>query len=209
MDNDQIVPVKHGVLSGTSAVVGAAAGGYFTGFGKWFGRALIAGAVIGAAIAFAVGIAPIVAAAGALIASGGAATTATIAGVTGVAVNLSSLGASVMGLFGSMATWGAVGLIPGAILGIGTGAVGAVVNPFFAGAHAAEKVKLERSSYDVMQAQVSALQAQAAIANAPANDNKYNLPACGSRFNEAGSTINASSVQLDSTLGQGAALAKA
>ncbi len=87
---------------------------------------------------------------------------------------------------------GALGLIALGIAGIGatlfSAGAGSVIGAAKGTYNGVNRVRQEQGAANVMQAQVAAYQAQAIAA---ANDNKYNFPAQGSQFNEAGSTVNA------------------
>lgn len=159
MSNQTINPINHGIISGTGqTVAGAVGGGVKTGFKTWGTTTLYTGLAIGAAAAV-------------IAFTGGA----------------GALGFGTLGTLGNaltnFAVWGALGTGFGAVV---TGPFASVFGGIFGaakgGAQAAERVREEKGAANMMQAQLSAYQAQALAAQASptmvyapsaANNTKY------------------------------------
>ena len=166
-DTNNVAPVNHGVLSTTGTVAIGTAGGAIKSTLKVALWCIGIGVVVG--VLAATGVLPI-----ASMASGGVASAfwGTMLKVVAGTVVGGGLGAVV-----------AAGLAPfAATFGAGKGAL-----------NASHRVSQEKGAANVLQAQVSAYQAQAQAA--AANDNKYNFPAQGSPMNPAMASIQADSAQ--------------
>jgi hypothetical protein len=91
-----------------------------------------------------------------------------------------------------------LGIVGGGILGLFTsgfaGVIGSAIGGVKGASRSVQRVNAEQGAANVLQAQVAAYQAQA-MAQAPANDNKYNFPAQGSAMNPAMASIQADSAQ--------------
>lgn len=167
MDNMNVAPINHGVVSATGTVAAGTAGGFIKGGLKTMAWFILVGGVVGALAM--TGILPL----GGLFVGSAAA---------GGAI------ASTLGFLGNAALGTVLGGAVASLIAIPFGGISAALGALKGGSHAYQQVKLEQGAANVMQAQVAAYQAQAIAAS---NDNKYNLPAQGTRFNQADTNISA------------------
>lgn len=178
-DVGYVAPVDHGVLSSAGSVTTGFLGGAAKAFGKtmmWVvGGAALIGFLWGGGF---------FAAAGSLLAG----STAASSGVLATALSNISVG------------WGLVSGIAG---GLFVGAPIGAVTSAFTGAYGAGKGALDaknRVSMEKGQARAMEMQLEAYRSMAAANDNKYNLPAQGTRMNPAMAQIDAASADRSGTL---------
>ena len=176
MSNENINPIHHSTLGGvTQTAAGAAGGALKSGLSGYLKTTLATGLVVGAVAA-------------------------TIA-LTG---GLGALGWGAAGTLGNAAmNFTVFGLVGGVVGAFTTGPVGGAIGSWFGGFHgganAAERVRNEKGAANVLDAQVSAYQAQAVAAQqattiyAPSAANNNSFPA--STMNQAGSKIQADSAQ--------------
>lgn len=167
MDNMNVAPINHGVVSATGTVAAGTAGGFVKSGLKTMAWFIGIGAVVGALAM--TGLLPL----GAIFTGS--------AGAGGAI-------ASTLGFLGNAALGGLLGGTVASLVSIPFGGIGAAFGALKGGSHAYRQVKLEQGAANAMQAQVAVYQAQAIAAS---NDNKYNFPAQGTQFNQAGSTVNA------------------
>jgi hypothetical protein len=166
MEQQNVAPVNHGVLSATGNVALGTVGGGIKYMAKTVLWCVGIGAVIG--VLAATGVLPLA-----------AVTTGTVAGTFWSTIGNVVLGGSIGGLVGAAAST-LVAPIAG-LVGAGKGAV-----------HSTNRVSQEKGAAKAIEAQVAVYQAQAqAEAMAASNDNKYQFPPQGSPMNQAGSTVNA------------------
>ena len=152
MQNETIMPVRHGLISGTAVTTAEAAKGGFGGFLKG-GLIGIGGSLIGGPIIGAVGLGLVGLVGGAIIGLipgialvGAALTGATYLGVTGA-------------VLGGVA--GIVGVVPGAIYGSG---FGGLFGLFQGASKGVNKVGQERGAATMVNAELEAYKAQAMAA---------------------------------------------
>lgn len=198
MQNEMPNPVNHGVLSTTGTVAAEAGAGGLKGM---LGGAVAIPAFIGAGAgiwALYSGVTTVLAAAAAVPAGavGAAAAAATAGAIT----------TGILGAIGTAALWTlgttAVVAIGGTFLGIipAIAGLGAIFGLAKGASNGASRVSQEQGAANQMSAQISAMQAQAAMAmSAPVPENKYNLPPRTSSLNAGGTTI--SDVQYDGRVG--------
>lgn len=191
MQNETISPINHGVISGAGQTAAGALGGAVRTGTSTYLKTALASTVIGAGLFVVIGLTGGV---GALAAGGSA-----FSGILG-----NALGGSLVG-----------GLLGGLVIGPFAGSLGGIFGAAKGGSDAAQRVREEKGAANMMQAQLSAMQAQA-LANqaspitisAPEayNDNKY---ASASTLKLAPTTIQqGADAQLDGMV-HGAALQRA
>jgi hypothetical protein len=167
MEQQNIAPVDHGVLSATGSVVGGTVGGALSSVGKTalytIGGFMLFGLLVGT-------------------------------GAVGGALALFGTGAgSVLSTVGYTLGFGAIGAAASVVFAPLAGLIGGSKGA----EHAIGRVSAEKGASNVVQAQLEAYRAQAqAETLAASNDNnRYNFPPQGSALNPAGAVVN--SMQAD------------
>ncbi len=172
-DDQYVTPVKHTSMSAFGTTAAGTAGGAIKGG-------------LGAAGAWVLGATII----------GGLAAAALFTVLFGGPASLAFLAPVVHAVFSPLGLTVAAGAVGGAVLGLGSswlpGGLGAIFGGFSGGAKAAGRVSQENAAAQQAEAQIAAAQMQYAAA-APAAQVNVGYPAQGSRFNEAGSSIQADS----------------
>ncbi len=185
MQNDNINPIHHGAFSKATGTVTGAAGGAIGTAGKAVGSTLLFSTLAGAGIAVAIGLT------GGL-AAGGFLTTMLFNAVIG------SLSGAVVGMVASPVV----------------GGIGAWVGAVKGGSNAATRIRNEQGAANMVDAQLSAYQAQAYAASAApttvyapsAANNNYPT---ASTMNQAGTKVQAdSAMDLGTINGQQLAAAR-
>lgn len=167
MEQQNVAPVNHGVLSSTGTVALGTVGGGIKSMAKTVLWCVGIGAVIG--VLAATGILPF------------------------AAVTTGSLAAGFWSTVGNVVLGSVIGGGAGALLSTVAAPVAGLIGAGKGAMRSTNRVSQEKGAAKAIEAQVAVYQAQAqAEAMAASNDNnKYQFPPKGAPMNQAGSTVNA------------------